>query len=57
VSEREPLDTFLSRIPEPAEVRQRIAENLRERQLLRHVLKLAEERRAAEHREGVSRAE
>lgn len=51
MSEQEPLGTFLSRIPEPAEVRRRIAENLRERQLLRRVLKLAEERQVAERRQ------
>jgi len=40
----EPLEAFLARIPDPNEVRRRIAENLNERQLLRHVLKLAEQR-------------
>ena len=39
-----PLDTFLDDVPEPAEIRQRIAANLQERQLLRRVLKLAEDR-------------
>lgn len=56
MGEQEPIDKFLLRIPDPAEVRQRIAENLKERQLLRRVLKLAEERQAAESRHGVTDA-
>ncbi len=35
-------------IPKPDEIRQRIAENIRERQLLRQLLKLAEQRHAVE---------
>jgi hypothetical protein len=35
-------------IPEPTEIRRRIAENIRQRQLLRQLLKLAEQRKAVE---------
>ena len=42
----EPLESFLNNVPEPSEVRRRIGENLKEHQLLRRVLKLAEERHA-----------
>jgi len=35
-------------IPKPDEIRRRIAENIRERQLLRQLLKLAEQRQALE---------
>jgi hypothetical protein len=46
----ESLVSFLSRVPTPDEVRRQIAENLKERQLLRRVLKLAEDRIASNHK-------
>ena len=48
MSQPETIDAVLARvnIPKPDEVRQQIAENLRQRQLLRQLLKLAEQRRA-----------
>jgi len=36
------------KIPKPEEIRRRIAENIRQRQLLRQLLKLAEQRKAVE---------
>jgi hypothetical protein len=43
-------DDLLSevRIPKPDEIRRRIAENIRQRQLLRQLLKLAEQQKAVE---------
>jgi hypothetical protein len=35
-------------IPEPTAIRRRLAENIRQRQLLRQLLKLAEQRKAVE---------
>jgi hypothetical protein len=48
----EPLEAFLENVPDPAEVRRRIAENLKERNLLRRVLKLAEKRAAVSFSRG-----
>jgi len=36
------------KIPGPADIRRRIAQNIRQRQLLRQLLKLAEQRQAVE---------
>lgn len=46
----EQVDDLLSQvnIPKPDEIRRRIAENIRQRQLLRQLLKLAEQRQAVE---------
>ena len=46
----EKLDDLLDqvKIPKPDEIRRRIAENIRQRQLLRQLLKLAEQRQAVE---------
>ena len=41
---KEAVDGFVRQIPDPPEIRERIAENLRERQLLRQLLKLSEQR-------------
>ena len=57
VSMTETIEGFLSQVPRPDDVRQRIAENLKERQLLRRVLKLAEERQATRSSCGQSTAE
>jgi len=48
VSEAKPIEGYLDNIPEPEEIRVRIAENIRQRQLLRQLLKLAEQRRKVE---------
>ena len=45
-TQAESSDGFLNHIPEPQEVRRRIAENIRQRQFLRQVLKLAEQRQS-----------
>jgi hypothetical protein len=52
------ISTALSALPTRDEIRRRIAENLRERQLLRRVLKLVDHREqaAALSKEGTSRA-
>jgi len=44
------IDDLLSqvKIPKPDEIRRRIAENIRQRQLLRQLLKLAEQRQKVE---------
>lgn len=42
------LAEYLSRLPSSSEVRRKLAENLREAQLLRRVLKLAEDRERVE---------
>jgi hypothetical protein len=39
------VNKMLGDLPDVAEIRQRIAENIKERQLLRQLLKLAEQRR------------
>lgn len=36
------LDEYLDRVPPPDEIRQRIAENIREREVLRRLLKISE---------------
>ena len=48
MSAPKPLQVYLEELPRPEEIRRRIAENIRERQLLRQVLKLAEQRQAAQ---------
>jgi len=45
---KEPIRNILATLPDQAEVRRRIAENLQERQLLRQLLRLAEQRRVVE---------
>lgn len=40
---KETIKGFVEQIPKPAEIRERIAENLRERQVLRQLLKLSEQ--------------
>ena len=42
------LDEYIERLPSSAEVRQKIAENLREAKLLRQVLKMSEQREKVE---------
>ena len=39
---KESIKDFLAKVPDTAEIRRRIAENIQERQLLRQVLKIAE---------------
>jgi hypothetical protein len=41
------VNNALAALPRPEEIRQRIAENLQERQLLRQLLRLVERRRQA----------
>jgi len=41
----ESIKDFLAKVPEPTEIRRRIAENIRERELLRQVLKIAERKK------------
>jgi len=45
-------DKFLEQIPTKAELRQRIAENLAERNLLRTLLRIAEKREVAQSLKG-----
>ena len=45
-----PNEQLIEAIPDPQAVRERLAENLRDAKLLRHLLKLSE--RAAKDREG-----
>ncbi len=40
----EAIKRFTEQIPDPEKIRERIAENLRERQLLRQMLRLSEQR-------------
>jgi hypothetical protein len=47
MADKQPIDGFLSRVPPPDEIRRRIAENLKERQILRQVLKLSQQRYGA----------
>lgn len=42
------LDEYIERLPSPAEVRRKIAENLREAKLPRRVLKMSEQREKVE---------
>lgn len=42
------LDEYIERLPPSADVRRKIAENLREAKLLRQVLKLSEQREKVE---------
>jgi hypothetical protein len=44
MAKNEQVDAFLSNTPRPEDIRQRIAENLRERQVLRTLLKLSQDR-------------
>jgi hypothetical protein len=39
---KESIKDFLAKVPDAAEIRRRISENIQERQLLRQVLKIAE---------------
>ena len=45
---RKPIGTVLSTLPDRDEIRRRIAENIQERQLLRQLLRLAEQRQVVE---------
>ena len=42
------LAEFLEKVPTPDEIRRKITENLRQKKLLRQLLKLAEQRQAVE---------
>jgi hypothetical protein len=42
------LDEYLDRVPPPAEIRARLSENLREREVLRRLLKISEKVRKSE---------
>ncbi len=50
MSQPETIDNLLDHvnIPKPDEIRRRIAENIRQRQFLRQLLKLAEQRQRVE---------
>ena len=42
------LDEYLDRVPPPDEIRKRLGENLREREVLRRLLKISEKVRKSE---------
>ena len=48
MDKRSQTAAYFERLPDEKEVRQRISENLRERTLLRQLLKIAEQRRKVE---------
>ncbi len=50
MSDTDKFDDLLAKvnIPKPTEIKRRIAENIRQRQLLRQLLKLAEQRQRVE---------
>jgi len=48
MDKRSPTTAYLDRLPEEQEIRQRLSKNLRERTLLRQLLKIAEQRRKVE---------
>ncbi len=48
MDKRSQAEAYLNRLPDEREIRQRLSRNLRERTLLRQLLKIAEQRRKVE---------